>query len=41
LKNIDCVQRGEWLGLFAGTGLKLVEEDSRQVDISALKPAER
>jgi hypothetical protein len=35
------MQRSEWLALFASGGFDLVEEDSRQVDISGVKVAKR
>jgi SAM-dependent methyltransferase len=41
VQYINRVQRGEWLELLVGSGLELVEEDSRRVDISSLKVAER
>jgi SAM-dependent methyltransferase len=41
VQYINRVQRGEWLELLKSNGFELVEEDSRQVDISRLKLAER
>ncbi len=41
VQYINRVQRGEWLEYFQQSGLELVEEDSRRVDISAVKIAER
>jgi hypothetical protein len=39
VQYINRLQRGEWKQLFASAGFELVEEDSRQVDISLLKLA--
>lgn len=41
VQYINRVQRGEWLEIFKSIGFELVEEDSRRVDISLVKLAER
>lgn len=41
VQYINRLQRCEWLDLFKHSGLELIEEDSRSVDISQLKIAER
>ena len=41
VQYINRVQRGEWLALFQNAGFELVEEESRQVDITGLKLAPR
>lgn len=41
VQYINRLQRGEWLDLLRSNGLELVEEDSRPVDISRIKVAER
>ncbi len=41
VQYINRMQRGEWLALFRAGGFEMVEEDSRQVDISELKVAPR
>lgn len=41
VQYINRVQRGEWLDLFKASGLELIEEDSRPVDISDIAVADR
>jgi SAM-dependent methyltransferase len=41
VQYINRLQRGEWKQLFATAGFELVEEDTRQVDISRMKVAAR
>jgi hypothetical protein len=41
VQYINGVQRGDWLALFENAGFELVEEESRQVDITGLKLAPR
>jgi SAM-dependent methyltransferase len=41
VQYINRVQRGEWLELFKANGFKLIEEETRRVDISALTLADR
>jgi len=39
IQYINRVQRGEWIDLFTRNGFDIVEEDSRHIDISDLRPA--
>jgi SAM-dependent methyltransferase len=41
VQYINRLQRGQWLEMFRSAGFELMDEDSRQVDISDLKVAER
>jgi predicted SAM-dependent methyltransferase len=41
VQYINRMQRGEWLALFDAAGFQLIEEDSRQVDLTGLRVAER
>jgi hypothetical protein len=41
VQYINRMQRGEWLDLFQSAGFQVIEEESRRVDISAIKVAPR